>query len=74
MNIYTEWFPANIKPVREGVYETKWDLLGKNTNFQYWDGLYWGCYAGSPEDAYVIRKTRSLARPNPVWRGLNEQH
>jgi len=40
----TPWFPASVKPVREGWYETTCSYCGSH----YWDGKEWkydSCYA-----------------------------
>ena len=42
----TKWYSASIKPVREGVYETRckqlqgWEV--KEGSFQHWNGKWWG--------------------------------
>jgi hypothetical protein len=39
----TEWFPAHIKPVHEGVYETRWRTCWGHyiTGRSKWNGVKW---------------------------------
>lgn len=68
MSEVTEWYPASVKPLRVGVYET--DFLTRAGNFAYWDGKLWGNSKSSPRAANMRRS------PSPVqdkgWRGLKE--
>ena len=44
MSEMTDWFPAHIKPVRVGVYETfdgTWPKPKKTGLYSYWDGYEW---------------------------------
>ena len=34
----TEWFPADVKPARVGVYKTKFTAL---EGYSYWNGCEW---------------------------------
>jgi hypothetical protein len=65
----TDWFPADVKPVRVGVYQTR---QGEEFSdwFQFWNGTFW-----SESSGYVDGAFRSQGRPsegfNEVeWRGL----
>lgn len=59
----TEWFPANIKPVRVGWYHTKTndDVSASAFNW-HWDGKYWRV---APFGEICIYQKR-------IWRGLKE--
>ncbi len=35
----TEWYPASVKPVREGWYERRYGIVG--IYMQYWNGNIW---------------------------------
>lgn len=70
----TEWFPANVKPVHVGVYETR-DELDVHW-FNWWSGTHWG-WGVTPDG--VLRggwpkassgNARCQRRP---WRGQTEQ-
>lgn len=54
----TEWFPADVKPVRIGLYETKGYLL---TNMRLWTGLEWITPHGRVECVIQEREWRGLA-------------
>lgn len=61
----TPWFPAHIKPVRVGVYETD-----KNRGrYQHWNGRFWGPYDQSSRTAWLWQDYRS-GYQSPSWRGL----
>lgn len=66
----TSWYPANIKPVHIGVYETDLVLALDRFGFSYWDGSYWGNQFETPERAEVRRDMRG-AQDKP-WRGLKD--
>lgn len=61
----TGWFPANVKPVRKGVYQRK----GYVIDFSYWTGERWSTGAGNAKDAYAGRFIETVCRDFP-WRGL----
>jgi len=65
----TNWFPADIKPVRVGVYATS-DIFDDTIYFQYWNGSFWGRYATSVWRADADRE-RS-AWQDPMWCGLTQ--
>jgi len=73
----TPWFPANLKPVRVGVYGTR--LLKSSTarspnaaldreGYSYWDGHYWGHTHGTVRQAYANRRHKSPYQNKP-WQG-----
>jgi hypothetical protein len=57
----TEWYPANINPVRVGLYETQHYKYGKAMRF--WDGFWW-C---STDGRFIC--TQSVQHFSK-WRGL----
>jgi hypothetical protein len=64
----TDWYPAEIKPVREGVYEVKsvhWAVGW----YSRWDGKQWMWTAAGKE------KAARMDSPAPtqfrMWRGLD---
>lgn len=66
----TPWFPANVNPVREGVYEIEpWPgyIL-----YAYWNGLYWGCREMRIETAYEYRSGNAWGSVGQ-WRGLRRK-
>lgn len=67
----TDWFPADVKPKRKGVYETRLPHIFSRKVFQQWSGTSWGCYAWTPDDAAVsINGNRTSAYQHVLWRGL----
>ena len=66
----TPWFPANVTPVRVGVYEIDTDEF-EAPNYRTWLGSGWsGTYIGP------IESSVSLYRPGQglkAWRGLAEE-
>lgn len=66
----TPWFPPDVKPVHEGVYQTR-NLKGLLT-FQYWNGKFWGLYRSRVDWASMSRNHTSIRQQNP-WRGLSKQ-
>lgn len=76
-NDLTPWFPPDVKPVHEGVYEIKNPIPARTSGYSHWDGKQWGplydtidicfnmaaVYVGVPGVWAVGKK----------WRGLNKQ-
>jgi len=58
----TRWFPAKIKPVHVGVYET--DLVGL-LGYSFWDGKWWCDTALSPE-----LTNKRMGMQQKKWRGF----
>lgn len=70
MTKYTGWFPANITPTREGIYETKSPVLGNQAGwFSYWNGKSWSVAYLALDRALSARHWVSEAQ-NREWRGL----
>jgi hypothetical protein len=66
----TRWFPANVNPAREGVYEVK-DGYVRGTWHSYWDGRQFNWYTrGGPEVAYDMRFDPGCGYGTKFWRGL----
>lgn len=65
----TAWFPAHIKPVRVGVYETKIEGLD-NSGFSMWLGNGWGFTYQCEEYARV---SVGLGFKDKIWRGLTKE-
>lgn len=64
----TKWYPARIKPVHVGVYETE-SPYGGGGRFQHWNGSFWGLYMPSVDSAMRVCKEKSRIQ-NTKWRGL----
>ena len=62
----TPWFPANAKPVREGVYERSGSY---KTSYSKFSESKWYMSNGSPESASQAR-TPSVLQNSMPWRGL----
>ena len=70
----TPWFPAKIKPVRAGVYETKWFCVDEcEHGFSYWNGSIWANSSTSPKSAYGHKNWTSGAVQSKKWRGFTEE-
>lgn len=66
----TPWFPADVKPVHVGVYETVADA--PNKMYQHWKGIRWGSYDSRKEWCYAFTFVRS-SHQHVKWRGLAEK-
>ncbi len=67
----TPWFPANVKPVRVGVYE-----IHSNTTtpwYRHWDGLNWCAGERTPWEAGYLEFIPLGAAFAEPWRGLAEE-
>lgn len=66
MSKYTPWFPNDIEPVRDGVYQRK-DICGA-IGFQKWTGKYWSFWSISADgaDLYTLKSRFQDGQ----WRGL----
>jgi len=63
----TKWFPADIKPVRAGWYETKSQLENQISKFRwFFDGNEWVWFY---YESTLQGKNRCNCQ-NRVWRGL----
>lgn len=66
----TPWFPADVKPVRKGVYIAS--LFRHEKWYRYWDGRSWS--TGGPSVAGCLRNpTDDWVHAGLEWRGLAEQ-
>lgn len=75
MSNLTPWFPTDVKPVRVGVYETRFQLQVADWSFgySYWDGTRWANAAGSVDSAHAIRDWFDGAIQEKQWRGLTQE-
>ena len=71
MSGITEWFSASVKPVRDGVYETRSQKSQPFVTYQYWNGEHWGYFKPTAELAFQRRHMKSCEQ-KPQWRGLAE--
>ena len=69
----TPWFPPDIKPVREGVYEIHSpDFSG--IWYSFWDNKNWGWVSRDKE--FAVKRYISdpdVRHDAHTWRGLTEQ-
>jgi|APGre2960657373_1045057.scaffolds.fasta_scaffold136004_1 hypothetical protein len=65
----TPWFPANVKPVRVGVYEVRM----KAPWYRYWDGVHWHAGHCTSELACALPHLPIENTPPEPWRGLAEE-
>lgn len=66
----TPWFPGDVKPVREGVYERFW-CEGDSPNYSYWNGSSWGLLTDTPTQARRNMRHVSAWQDMP-WRGVEK--
>lgn len=67
----TPWFPGHIKPVRPGVYQTRY--RGSTDGYSYWTGKRWSnqcldiefCHSHGDDWTYGAVQRKE-------WRGLAE--
>jgi len=69
----TDWFPADVKPVRIGVYEVQ-NMYGPDRAplFNYWSGKRWTGSADRIDNLVTHESPLSFAMQDRVWRGLTE--
>lgn len=68
----TEWFPQDVLPVHEGVYERA--LEYGHRVWAYWNGHVWGIGFSKH---WLARKPQSNASVSSIpgcWRGLTEEY
>lgn len=65
----TDWFPAEVKPVHVGVYETN---MGLGNGFSHWDGKAWGAEYLRLDDA-LLWSPLDVGRQQKKWRGLRNK-
>lgn len=70
----TNWIPGNVKPVRVGVYQRKYDENppARRIWYCYWNGEFWCLFDDTPEKAKYWVEFQSTAQNLP-WRGLAEK-
>jgi hypothetical protein len=70
----TDWYPADVKPVRAGVYETIAPNRppGQLGWYSYWNGKVWGIAYGHRYLAWSVYAEPSKFQDRQ-WRGLTEQ-
>lgn len=66
MSKYTDWYPAEVKPVREGLYQRKYRMESQRRYPDRWDGEKWILIAP------VTGVECGAAREPLEWRGLKE--
>lgn len=73
----TDEFPADVKPVRPGVYETRYDteVPGnphpfESVGYSYFNGERWSYQHETIADAMVNAHSNRLARQDKRWRGI----
>jgi hypothetical protein len=68
----TGWFPADVKPVYAGFYETALDLYGIKYGYSYFDGDQW--FGQYEEFNYAVELSMKCGLPYAMqdkqWRGL----
>ena len=66
----TPWYPGDVKPVREGVYERDYGAAGLlEHRYCYWNGKWWGLYSTLPAGALWFKNKQSTSQNLP-WRGV----
>jgi hypothetical protein len=69
----TEWFPADTKPARVGVYQIKDGFMDMYDWYSYWNGLEWRCAGYTPKEAYHDRLNSHNLNQYQKWRGLSKK-
>ncbi len=69
----TPWFPADVKPVRKGVYQVEDEedenFPGQTFGYKHWDGSIFGLFCSDPTSAKRNGSLDSAFRVK-FWRGL----
>ena len=68
-NELTPWFPASVKPARNGFYQV---MMVASAAWSYWDGLKWGFACWSKKDA-IRHKHKESPTQDKQWRGLSKK-
>jgi hypothetical protein len=63
----TRWFPADVAPVRVGVYQKD---FGVREEYQFWDGTRWHYGCSDPQETEAMRGRYDGAPKPRAWRGL----
>lgn len=70
-DMLTPEFPADVKPVRPGVYQVRPHLHAAGWSFSRWNGRYWSLFRSTA--AKAARSTFPSGTQNKRWRGLKEK-
>lgn len=76
-DMLTEWFPADVKPIRPGLYIVKKFPNVDWLYWRYWDGDFWRTgitYESGAPDTRIARALGEASIQNVQWRGLKEKH
>lgn len=77
MNKLTDWFPGDVNPTREGVYETRTEWRGAPAGrfYRYWDGVNWFGGMSTVDGALNHEGARSEPTSFDIvqWRGIDKQ-
>ena len=65
----TQWFPGEVKPVRDGVYEKTFNVKGRWQVYSRWRDNRWHRFCSTPYAAYKDEE-RSRHQNDLPWRGL----
>lgn len=65
----TNWYPGTVKPKRIGLYERNIKFWHTKIRWSFWNGRFWGGWAGSKAFAVANQNYRSTTQEAP-WRGL----
>lgn len=66
----TKWFPALIKPVHVGVYET-YIMNYWRGGYRYWDGECWSDGFDEPKHAEEFKHSKTIWKVTK-WRGIKK--
>jgi hypothetical protein len=72
----TPWYSSHIKPVRIGLYETRFDRINYGTwinGFSFWNGTKWACSFPTLEHAFKNKTWIIGAIQDKQWRGLTKE-
>jgi len=67
--IYTEWFPFNIAPFREGFYQVNTPECPAN-RYSYWNGANWEVCSNIAEREPDCTISEMMGVRGTSWRGL----
>ena len=63
----TPWFPADVKPIRRGVYQVEQGIVRW---YSYFDGSGFGWQDLTPSEAFRNRHQMTGCAKSQTWRGL----
>jgi hypothetical protein len=71
----TPWFPPEIKPVRNGIYETRINNCSCNTKGEIsnWNGQRWSHQVGKMANKSYLTDFGNCAAQDKLWRGLAKE-